>query len=91
MSNAIRVIFFQEGEAWIAQGLEHDVCVQAPTLDELYGRFEVAVRLESDVDVKLAHIGKAPQHFFDLWDKRSGSFQPRNAKKDNIFEFAMAA
>jgi hypothetical protein len=90
MSKAIRVIFFQQGEAWLAQGLEHDICVQAPSLDDLYGRFEVAVRLESD-DGKLVHIGKAPQHFFDLWDKRSGGFVPRNASSNSNFEFAMAA
>ena len=90
MSNAIRVIFFREGDAWLAQGLEHDICVQAPALDDLYGRFEVAVRLESGGDGKLDHIGKAPQHFFDMWNKQSGAFHPRNAKNVN-FEFAMAA
>lgn len=64
MSEKIRVIFFKEGDAWLAQGLEHDICVQASSLDELYGRFEVAVRLESDKDGKLTHVGKAPDHFF---------------------------
>ncbi|NJM30563.1 MAG: hypothetical protein HC855_11070 [Rhizobiales bacterium] len=90
MSDVIRVIFFQDGDAWLAQGLEHDICVQADTLDELYGRFEVAVRLESEPSGNLDHIGEAPKHFFDLWEKRSGSFTPRNAKSES-FEFAMAA
>ena len=90
MNNAIRVIFFREGETWLAQGLEHDICVQAPTIDELYGRFEVAVSLEADSEGKLDSIPKAPQHFFDLWEKRSGEFTPRNASGKD-FEFAMAA
>lgn len=72
MSDRIRVIFFKEGDAWIAQGLEHDICVQASSLDDLYGRFEVAVRIESEAG-SLGHIGKAPTYFHELWERRSGS------------------
>jgi hypothetical protein len=90
MSKTIRVIFFQEGETWLAQGLEHDICVQAATLDELYGRFEVAVCLESEPTGNLDHIEKAPDHFFKLWDRRSGSYSPIGVT-DSHFEMALAA
>ncbi|MCP3053749.1 hypothetical protein [Aurantimonas marianensis] len=78
MSDKIRVIFYEESGAWIAQGLEHDICVQAPTLNDLYGRLEVAVRLEETEPGGIDRIGEAPSHFFDLWEKRSGDFRPRN-------------
>ena len=90
MSNKIRVIFFQGEDAWVAQGLERDICVQADTLDDLYGRFEVAVRLEKDKSGKLDHIGKAPKHFFKLWDRRSGSYTP-TTEYDATLEFGVAA
>jgi hypothetical protein len=90
MSKTIRVIFYQEGNAWLAQGLEHDICVQAETLHELYGRFEVAVRLEADTEGDLDHIGKAPEHFFKLWDRRSGSYTPVGVN-DSHFDMALAA
>jgi hypothetical protein len=90
MSKEIRVIFFQEDGAWLAQGLERDICVQAPTLEELYSRFEVAVRMEADVNGKLDHIPVAPKHFFDLWEKRSSSVSPAKSHNDQ-FEYGIAA
>lgn len=80
MTKKIRVIFFQEGESWLAQGLEHDICVQAPTVEDLFGRFEVAVRLEKDSNGRLDHIDKAPSHFFEAWEKRSADVNPKPAE-----------
>jgi hypothetical protein len=85
----IRVIVFQEGEAWIAQGLERDICVQASSLDDVYGRFEVAVRLECE-DGSLDHIDAAPLHFQELWDKQSGKYQPKHIDL-NKYDIALAA
>lgn len=85
----IRVIVFQEGDAWLAQGLEHDICVQASTLDDVYGRFEVAVRLECD-EGSLAHIEAAPVHFFELWDKRAGEYKPNHIDVAK-YDMALAA
>lgn len=90
MSNKIRVIFFKEGDTWVAQGLERDICVQATSVEDLYGRFEVAVDLERDDEGKLDHIGEAPQHFFDLWENRAGSVHPR-VERDTQMEYALAA
>jgi hypothetical protein len=62
-----RVIFYRDGEKWLAQAIERDICVQADTLDDLYGRFEVAVRLECDEKGSLDHIPAAPVHFERMW------------------------
>lgn len=91
MSKEIRVIFFQEENGgWLAQGLERDICVQAAKMEDLYSRFEVAVRLEADDNGKLEHLPEAPKHFFDLWDKRSSNVEPTKAKHDQ-FEYGIAA
>lgn len=90
MSDKIRVILFREGDAWVAQGLERDICVQADRLDELYGRFEVAVRLEGSEPGGMDRIAPAPKYFFDLWDRKSGAFKPENADARG-FDFGLAA
>lgn len=86
----IRVIFHRDGEAWIAQGLERDICVQADRLEDLYGLFEVAVRLEDAEPGGLERIGQAPQHYYDMWERRSGDFTPNNAS-DSCYEVGLAA
>ncbi|MFD0916886.1 hypothetical protein ACFQ14_10755 [Pseudahrensia aquimaris] len=89
-ANKIRVIIFEESTQWVAQGLEHDICVQAENLDDLYGRFEVAVRLESEEQGGLDRIPSAPKHFHNLWDKKSGGFLPSN-NGGGKYDFGMAA
>lgn len=86
----VRVVIFKEADQWVAQCLEHDICVAADSMGDLYGRFEVAVRLESAEPGGLDRIGNAPQHFFELWDRRSGAFKPK-AVEDGQFEFGVAA
>lgn len=91
MTDKIRVILFQDGpEHWIAQGLEHDITVQAPTVKELYGRFEVAVHLESEEPGGLERIPQAPQEYFDLWKTKAGELKPDWAP-DAFYEYGLAA
>lgn len=90
MTQKIRVILFQDNDLWVAQGLEHDICVQAEKLDDLFGRFEVAVRLESSKDDRLDHIGPAPDHFQKLWNCKSGAFTSENIDP-NKYEIGVAA
>lgn len=68
----IRVIVFKDADQWVAQALEHDVSVQAPDLDTLRGRMEVALNAEAPFE----GIGQAPEHFFKLWDKKSDFSKP---------------
>ncbi|RWB77483.1 MAG: hypothetical protein EOQ50_05345 [Mesorhizobium sp.] len=88
MTEKLRVICYQDHGIWLAQGLEHDICVQADTLDDLYGRFEVAARLECK-DGKLDHLPEAPEYYHRMWDRQSGSFSPQGAS--DLYEVALAA
>jgi len=90
MTDTIRVIFYQDGEKWLAQAIEHDICVQADKLDDLYGRFEVAVRLECDETGSLDHIPSAPDHFEQLWQRKAGSFTPAHVASGK-YEVGLAA
>jgi hypothetical protein len=91
MTDKIRVILFKEGDSWVAQGLEHDICVQASTVKDLYGRFDVAVRLETAEPGGLERIGEAPKHFFDLWNTKAGSVAPDWDTDDSPIEYGLAA
>ena len=42
--------------------------VQAADLDTVRARMEVAIQAESPLD----RLPKAPAHFFDLWERKSG-------------------
>ncbi len=84
----LRAIVLKDGEFWVAQGLEHDICVQANSLDDLYGRFEIAVCLEAKEEGGLDRIDEAPRHFFDLWDNKSSSIVP---SKNTDTEYGLAA
>lgn len=77
MSTAnMRVIIFKEEDCWVAQGLEHDICAQAASLNELYQHFELTVHLESNEDGGLERIRKAPKRFFDKWNERTEEATP---------------
>lgn len=62
----LRILVFTDGEYWIAQGIEHDICVQSKNADDLFGRFEIAVRMEEE-NGRLDHIGPAPRRFKKWW------------------------
>jgi len=72
--DGIRFVVFKECDQWVAQGLEVDICVQAPDLDTLDARLDVAI----DVEREYAHskgkegfgdIGQAPVAFFQMWER----------------------
>jgi hypothetical protein len=92
MQGQLRVVLFREGEKWIAQGLEHDICAQGKDLDEVLLRFRRTVHIENEEnDGSLSHIGEAPRHFFKMWE-RSGKYYPEKpeAKADSV-EYALSA
>jgi len=90
MTDSLRVIFYQDGDKWLAQGIEHDICVQADTLDDLYGRFEVAVRLECSENDSWDRLDPAPDHFEQMWSRKSGEFKPSNLTNPR-YEVGVAA
>jgi hypothetical protein len=65
----LRVLVFHEEDSWIAQCLEHDVCVQAPDLDQLQSRLETAIFLELGEGNPSTSIGHAPPAYFEMWDR----------------------
>lgn len=72
---SLRVLTFKEGDAWVAQALEYDICVQAPDEDELVRRFELTLECEMQECENrgegdfLGSIPPAPKYFRDLWMK----------------------
>lgn len=84
--NSVRIVAFKEGDIWVAQCLEHDVCVQAADLDTVRARMEVAIEAEKP----LGRLPKAPARFFELWDKKSGF--NKSGKSDGVdYEMALCA
>jgi len=67
----IRVLIFRDptADAWVAQGLEYDICAQAKTIDQIHSAFEkmvtanIAIAMERG-EKPFAGIPKAPQKFF---------------------------
>lgn len=70
----LRVVVFREGDSWIAQCLEHDICSQASSVTELHTRFvrtlfaNVAVCIELGRE-PLQGIGAAPRRYWDMFEQ----------------------
>ncbi len=75
MSQTIRVIAFKDGDQWVAQCLEHDICAIADDLETLQYRVEVAIEAERalclEKGLDLDSLPAAPKYFFDKWSRRS--------------------
>jgi predicted RNase H-like HicB family nuclease len=74
MSNPtmIRVVTFKEGELFVAQALEVDVCAQGKTMEEANRRLSVLMHVEEE-EAKangrtLFDIGPAPHPFHVLYN-----------------------
>lgn len=63
MINERIVIYVEEG-CFIAQCLEHDICVQALNMDDLFARLARTFWLERE---NMTNIGPAPQYILDQW------------------------
>ena len=75
-NDTLRVVVFKEGDIWIAQALEHDICAQGADLDAVTERLQEAVAAEIGLAIAngedpLADIQPAPSNFFRMWDERS--------------------
>jgi hypothetical protein len=86
MADEIRVIAFKEGDFWVAQCLEHDICAQAPDLDALRSRMEIAIASEAP----LHNLPKAPEHFFKMWERKS-DFNKSGTSDGVGYEMALCA
>ncbi|WP_269581904.1 hypothetical protein [Roseibium sp. Sym1] len=65
-ASEIQTVAFQEGENWIVQGLERDICTQGVTENAARQNFVNAVILEGREDGGLERIGPAPARFWKM-------------------------
>ena len=64
----MRVIIFKEGDVWLAQGLEHDICARGNSLAEVKVMFNLTVKAEQEErNGDLSDIEAAPEYFHKLW------------------------
>lgn len=64
------VVAYEEEGFWIAQCLEHDICVQAPTREALRHRLGLTIEANIAINEHLGRIGldgipPAPAKFWD--------------------------
>lgn len=87
---SIRVIIFQEADAWVAQCLEHDIAAQAADLETVRSRLFVTLMAEAD---SISEIPPAPRHFQEMWDRKATPFRHNStlSKGDLSVELALAA
>ena len=76
----LRIVVFKDGDVFVAQCLEHDICAQANDVNTLRHRMDAAIEAERDFARTAGKpisdiIAPAPQHFFDMWDKAWGAHQ----------------
>ena len=69
----LRVVAFQEGDSWIAQCVDYDLCVQGADLAQVKRRMTALIRLEADYTQKkhgaiFAGIDPAPDYFVAMFD-----------------------
>jgi hypothetical protein len=74
--NMIRVIVFMDGDQWVAQCLEHDICAQAADLEELRSRIGATIEAEAEYSKRngkkpFEGIEPAPKHYHEMWERRS--------------------
>lgn len=74
-SLSIRAVVFQDGERWIAQCLEYDLCTSANDRKELTRKLASQLRLQIVLDLAkgkkpFQDLPRAPQRF---WEMYSGS------------------
>lgn len=72
----IRVIIFPEADKWVAQCLEHDICVQADSVEELEPRIQMAVMMDFEESLKVHHeafkgIPPAPAYYQTMWERKA--------------------
>jgi hypothetical protein len=72
-ANELRVVAFREGDCWIAQCVEYDLCVQGNDIAQAKRRMEALIRLEAQHTLEqngelFAGIDPAPDYFASMFD-----------------------
>lgn len=77
-TNDLRVVVFKDGDMYVAQCLEHDICAQAADIKTLRHRLDAAVDAERDHARQMGKtisdsLAPAPEHFLEMWEKSWGA------------------
>ena len=68
----LRAIILKEDDGFVVQCLEHDICTQADTLEELQKRFSCLVQAYlAENGGTLQGLDPAPEGFHKMWDDAS--------------------
>ena len=89
---AINAVIYQDGDDWIAQGIEHDICAQGRSIQEARRAFEesvVGMALFGVASGKrpLSDIPPAPEEFHAMFEKAEVSID--SATKDSWAALSM--
>lgn len=73
-STQLRVVVFKDGDLWVAQCLEYDIGAQAPDLDSLRNRLNMAIQVDLETSLEkrgepFAGIEPAPPYFHEMWSR----------------------
>lgn len=72
-TKSVRIVAFKEGDVWIAQCVEYDICVQGSDLAQARRRMTVALDQEARITIEkcgVAYKGidPAPDYFAAMYD-----------------------
>ena len=70
---SLRIVVLKEGDAFVAQCLEYDICAQAPDVETLRVRMNDLIDLEcraslDETGLEFGGIDAAPEKFHKMWD-----------------------
>lgn len=71
----LSILIYKEGDLFVGQCLEHDLCVQSKNLDEIRRLMAHQVEFYAKHG-GLEVVPRAPQEFFDDWEQTTGDPQP---------------
>jgi hypothetical protein len=76
----LRVVVFQEEDAWVAHCLEYDIGAQAPDLKSLQRRFNLTLKVELEESIRrhgkpFGGIDAAPPYIQAMWDQQKPGFR----------------
>jgi hypothetical protein len=83
--SCIRVLLFQEGEHWIAQGLEIDYASAGESLADAQERFITGLSLTMEEHLAKYNsltklVRPAPQHVWQMYLENEADFEPKMRK-----------
>lgn len=85
----IRAVAFKEGDVYVAQGLDYDICVQAKALSDLPKKLAYSVAANVAISLELGKqplegIRKAPQQFWDMFNAAKITLTPSDDIESNL-------